>query len=88
MQTTREMTGGLPPEAPSPIAGSLPTGFLLEVPEEMSVARIHEVADLFANAANRQDEYGGSLENNLRMVIEVLGAVRKAVGADLPLRGR
>jgi 2,4-dienoyl-CoA reductase-like NADH-dependent reductase (Old Yellow Enzyme family)/thioredoxin reductase len=114
-QTTREMTGGLPPEAPSPIAGSLPTGFTLEVPEEMSVARIHEVVDLFANAArrskeagfdlvevhaahgyllnqfisplsnHRQDEYGGSLENNLRIVIEVLSAVRNVVGANYPV---
>jgi len=30
----------------------------------------------------REDEYGGSLENRLRLAIQVLGAVREAVGSD------
>lgn len=30
----------------------------------------------------RQDEYGGPLENRLRLVVEVVSAVRKAVGKD------
>jgi 2,4-dienoyl-CoA reductase-like NADH-dependent reductase (Old Yellow Enzyme family)/thioredoxin reductase len=111
-QTTRELTGGLLPEAPSPIPGSLPTGFTMEVPEEMSIARIHEVVDLFASAGRRskeagfdlveihaghgyllnqfmsslsnqrRDEYGGSLENRLRIVLEVLERVRRSVGTD------
>lgn len=33
----------------------------------------------------RLDEYGGSLENRARFVLEVLAAVRTAVGADFPL---
>ncbi|MCD4688307.1 MAG: NADH:flavin oxidoreductase, partial [Desulfuromonadaceae bacterium] len=31
---------------------------------------------------HREDEYGGSLENRARMVLEVLAAVRQAVGED------
>ncbi|OEU73994.1 MAG: NADH:flavin oxidoreductase, partial [Desulfuromonadales bacterium C00003107] len=31
---------------------------------------------------HREDEYGGSLENRARMVLEVLAAVRRAVGED------
>ena len=34
---------------------------------------------------HRSDEYGGSLENRMRYVIEVIEAVRKAVGKDYPL---
>ena len=33
----------------------------------------------------RQDEYGGSLENRARALMETLAAVRKAVGADFPI---
>ncbi len=33
----------------------------------------------------RTDEYGGSIENRARMHLEVLGAVRKAVGDDFPI---
>lgn len=33
----------------------------------------------------RRDEYGGSLENRLRLPLEVLAAVRQAVGPDFPL---
>jgi len=33
----------------------------------------------------RQDEYGGSLENRLRLALEVIGAVRKSVGRDYTL---
>jgi 2,4-dienoyl-CoA reductase-like NADH-dependent reductase (Old Yellow Enzyme family) len=33
----------------------------------------------------RQDQYGGSLENRLRLPIEVVKAVREAVGADYPV---
>ncbi len=113
-QTTRQTTGEQP-EAPSPIPGPLPTGHHMEVPEEMSTARIHTVADLFARAAWRSkaagfdlvevhaahgyllsqfispfsnirtDEYGGSMEKRLRMVLEVLEAVRGAVGPGYPV---
>lgn len=33
----------------------------------------------------RTDSYGGSLENRARIVLEVLGSVRKAVGNDYPV---
>lgn len=33
----------------------------------------------------RQDEYGGSLENRLRLPLAVVNAVRKAVGSDYPV---
>lgn len=34
---------------------------------------------------HRQDQYGGSLENRLRLPIEVVKAVREAVGTDYPV---
>lgn len=113
-QTTRD-TIGEQPEGPSPIPGPLPTGKNMEIPEEMSIARIHEVVDEFARAAWRSkeagfdlveihaahgyllnqfvspfsnirtDAYGGSMENRLRMVIEVLEAVRGLVGPGYPV---
>ncbi len=33
----------------------------------------------------RTDEYGGSLENRMRFGLEVMGAIRKQVGAEFPL---
>ncbi len=36
----------------------------------------------------RTDEYGGSLENRCRLAIEVLGAVREAVGPGFPIEFR
>lgn len=36
----------------------------------------------------REDEYGGSLENRMRFGIEVMQAVRKAVGDDFPIIAR
>lgn len=33
----------------------------------------------------REDEYGGSLENRMRFAIEIIAAVRAAVGPDFPL---
>lgn len=113
-QTTSFITGMLP-EAPSPIAGPLPTGHKMQIPEEMTIKRIHEVVDIFAQAARRSKEagfdlveihgahgyllsqfmspysnkrtdiYGGSMENRLRMVLEVLESVRGAVGVDYPV---
>jgi 2,4-dienoyl-CoA reductase-like NADH-dependent reductase (Old Yellow Enzyme family) len=42
------------------------------------------LADQFWSPATnkRRDEYGGSLDNRLRFVVRVLGAVRRAVGPD------
>lgn len=34
---------------------------------------------------NRTDEWGGSLENRARLLLEIVRAVRKAVGADFPV---
>ncbi|MGB5811688.1 MAG: NADH:flavin oxidoreductase [Polyangiales bacterium] len=36
----------------------------------------------------RKDEYGGTLENRMRFALEVLDAVRAAVGNDYPLLGK
>lgn len=36
----------------------------------------------------RDDDYGGSLENRMRFPLEVLAAVRKAIGPDVPLGTR
>ncbi|AMO69797.1 NADH:flavin oxidoreductase [Zhongshania aliphaticivorans] len=36
----------------------------------------------------RKDEYGGSLENRMRLPLRVLAAVREAVGDDFPLLGK
>jgi 2,4-dienoyl-CoA reductase-like NADH-dependent reductase (Old Yellow Enzyme family)/thioredoxin reductase len=33
----------------------------------------------------REDEYGGSFENRLRMVIEIIEGIRKECGADFPI---
>lgn len=33
----------------------------------------------------REDEYGGSLENRARLLLEVIGAIRDKVGTDFPL---
>lgn len=36
----------------------------------------------------RKDKYGGKLENRMRLPLEVLAAVRKAVGLEFPLLGK
>jgi 2,4-dienoyl-CoA reductase-like NADH-dependent reductase (Old Yellow Enzyme family) len=36
----------------------------------------------------RTDKYGGSLENRLRFLVETVGAVRRAVGVDVPIAVR
>ncbi len=36
-------------------------------------------------ANTREDEYGGSLENRARMLLEVIAAIRERVGRDFPL---
>lgn len=33
----------------------------------------------------REDEWGGPLENRARLLLEIIGAVREAVGADFPI---
>lgn len=44
------------------------------------------VAQFLSSTANiRHDEYGGSLRNRARFLIEIISAVREAVGRDYPL---
>jgi 2,4-dienoyl-CoA reductase-like NADH-dependent reductase (Old Yellow Enzyme family)/thioredoxin reductase len=113
-QTTQNTTGWQP-EAPSALVGPLPTGYTKDIPEEMSIARIAEVVNEFAQAARRSqaagfdlveihgahgyllgqflspfsnqraDIYGNSFDNRLRIVLEVLEAVRGSVGKDFPV---
>lgn len=59
-QTTISTIGTIP-EAPSPLIGPLPTGYMKEPPEEMSIKRIKEVIDEFAQAARRSKEAGFDL---------------------------
>lgn len=40
---------------------------------------------LWAEANNRPDEYGGSMENRVRFAAELVAQVRQAVGDDFPL---
>jgi 2,4-dienoyl-CoA reductase-like NADH-dependent reductase (Old Yellow Enzyme family) len=44
---------------------------------------IHQFLSPVTNV--REDEYGGSLENRMRFLLEVLRDVRKAVGSDYPV---
>jgi len=36
----------------------------------------------------RQDQYGGSLENRMRIILDIIGSVRKAVGEGFPISVR
>ncbi len=40
---------------------------------------------LSPNTNQRQDQYGGSLENRARLLLEVISSVRNAVGKDFPI---
>lgn len=43
----------------------------------------HLIAHSWSPATNkRNDEYGGSLENRMRLVLEILAAIRKRIGQD------
>jgi 2,4-dienoyl-CoA reductase-like NADH-dependent reductase (Old Yellow Enzyme family) len=44
---------------------------------------LHEFLSPLSN--HRTDRYGGSLENRMRLVLEVAGAVRRVMSAELPL---
>lgn len=43
---------------------------------------------LSRSSNHRTDEYGGSIENRMRFPLEIIKAVRKAVGPDFPLEMR
>jgi N,N-dimethylglycine/sarcosine dehydrogenase len=53
---------------------------------DLSAFARHLIDQFWVPAVNRRtDEYGGSLENRLRFAVEVIGAVREAVGRDFVL---
>lgn len=53
---------------------------------ELHAAHSYIIAGFLSAYYNtRDDEYGGSLENRARMLLEVIAAVRARVGADFPV---
>jgi len=53
---------------------------------EIHAAHTYIIAGfLSAHYNKREDEYGGPLENRARLLLEIIGAVRKRVGTDYPL---
>jgi mycofactocin system FadH/OYE family oxidoreductase 2 len=53
---------------------------------ELQLGHSSLIRQFLSPATNRrQDEYGGSFENRIRFALEVIAAVRKAVGSDFPL---
>jgi 2,4-dienoyl-CoA reductase-like NADH-dependent reductase (Old Yellow Enzyme family) len=44
---------------------------------------IHQFLSPVTN--RRRDQYGGSLENNIRMLVDIIKAIRSAIPADTPL---
>lgn len=97
---------------------NIPLKKLARRPRALSVAEIHAIETLFAQAAvravkagydgvelhcahaylldqfyspltnKREDEYGGSLENRLRFLLETVACVRTEIGAEAPLAVR
>lgn len=53
---------------------------------ELQLGHSSLIRQFLSPATNfREDEYGGSFENRLRFCLEVIDAVRKALGSDCPL---
>jgi 2,4-dienoyl-CoA reductase-like NADH-dependent reductase (Old Yellow Enzyme family) len=52
---------------------------------ELHYAHAYTMASLLSRLNTRDDGYGGSLENRLRLPLEVFNQVREAVGADFPV---
>lgn len=53
---------------------------------EIHAAHTYIIAGfLSAHSNKRDDEYGGSLENRARLLLEVIAAIRERVGEDFPL---
>ena len=53
---------------------------------ELHGAHGYLIAQFLSPAANqRRDEYGGSLENRARFLLEIIEAVRRAVGREFPM---
>ena len=49
------------------------------------MAHAYTLSSFLSRRTPRKDAYGGSVENRLRLPLEVLAAVRKAVGEDFPV---
>lgn len=52
---------------------------------ELHMAHAYTVASFLSRRNLREDEYGGSLENRMRLMSEILGEVRRAAGRDFPM---
>jgi len=53
---------------------------------EIHAAHGHLLSTFLSEAYNRRtDEYGGSLENRMRIIIEIIKAVQEEVGSDFPI---
>ena len=53
---------------------------------EIHAAHSQLLGEFLSPAFNkRKDEYGGSIENRCRIILEISSAIRKAVGRDFPL---
>jgi 2,4-dienoyl-CoA reductase-like NADH-dependent reductase (Old Yellow Enzyme family) len=53
---------------------------------ELHAAHGYLLHEFFSPLTNRRtDEYGGSLENRMRLIVEILRALRASLGADYPL---
>jgi len=52
---------------------------------ELHMAHAYTVSSFLSRRNLREDEYGGSLENRMRVMSEILIEVRRAVGADFPM---
>ncbi|MEO0277776.1 MAG: NADH:flavin oxidoreductase [candidate division WOR-3 bacterium] len=52
---------------------------------EIHMAHAYVLASFLSRSNKRKDEYGGSLENRMRLPVEVFVAVRRLVGDDFPL---
>jgi 2,4-dienoyl-CoA reductase-like NADH-dependent reductase (Old Yellow Enzyme family)/thioredoxin reductase len=109
-ETFETVTGAIP-EAPS----GVPSVILGQPCEAMTLERIAQMIDAFAQAAGRarqagfdavelhgahgyllnqflspfsnkrEDEYGGSDENRMRFILEIIAAVHRTVGTDFPI---
>jgi 2,4-dienoyl-CoA reductase-like NADH-dependent reductase (Old Yellow Enzyme family) len=52
---------------------------------ELHYAHAYTMSSLLSRLNTREDGYGGSLENRLRLPLEVFAKVRETVGADYPV---
>ena len=52
---------------------------------ELHMAHAYTVSSFLSRRNLREDEYGGSLENRMRLMSEILLEVRRTVGGDFPM---